>query len=254
MKKKLVAFDADGTIIDYNVGGIVVESTRKAINLLKKAGHIPAIITGRSYNMTDRLADDLGIDYIGVLNGAQIFKGNTLLHSNSLGESLSMHLLDKLKDLDLPVLAFDAKYIYYKNISDRWREFVNASINMESNMIPIEDGPYDFASIYSYGDEKLLAEKVWGIEGIEFHNGRHEITIEGVDKGNALKTLAGLLNIAIEDTIAFGDGINDIPMLIAAGTGVAIKTGNPAAMTAADLTAGEGQDAIYSYLNSLGLI
>lgn len=254
MNKKLVAFDADGTIIDYNAGGIVVDSTRKAITALKENGHVPAIITGRSYNMIDRLADELGIEYIGVLNGAQIFKGAKLLHSDSLGEELSGIILDRIKDLELPVLAFDAKYIYYKNLSERWREFINASINMESNMIPIVEGPYDFASIYSYGDEELLAEKVQGIEGIEFHNGRHEISIEGVNKGNAMKLLADILGISIGDTIAFGDGINDISMLKMAKTGVAIKTGNPAAIAAADLTAGEGPDAIFIYLQKSGLI
>lgn len=254
MNKKLVAFDADGTIIDYNVGGIVVESTRKAITELKKAGHIPAIITGRSYNMTDRLADDLGIEYMGVLNGAQIFKGNELLKSSSLGETLSMKLIAKINGLNLPVLAFDAKYIYYRKISGPWREFINASINMESNMIPIEEGPYDFAAIFSYGDEKLLAEAISNIAGIEFHNDRNEISVKGVNKGKALKTLAGILKIKIEDTIAFGDGINDISMLRTAGTGVAIHSGKPDAHEAADQVAAEGPDAIYTYLKSAGLI
>lgn len=254
MKKKLVAFDADGTIIDYNVGGVVVESTRKAITKLKKAGHIPAIITGRSYNMTDRLAADLGIEYMVVLNGAQIFRRDELLVSNSLGEELSMNLLDKINSLDLPVLAFDAKYIYYRKISDRWREFINASINMESNMIPIEEGRYNFAAIFSYGDKDLLADAICEIEGIEFHNDRNEISVEGVNKGNALKTLARILEIEIEDTIAFGDGINDISMLKAAGTGVAIHSGNPDAHAAADQVAAKGPDAIYTYLKSAGLI
>ena len=254
MNRKLVAFDADGTIIDYNVGGIVVESTRKAILQLKEAGHITAILTGRSYNMIDRLANELRIEYLGVLNGAQIFKNHEMLYSNSLGEELSNLLIKKTKDLNLPVLAFDAKYVYYKNISDRWREFVNASINMESNMIPFGDGPYDFASFYTYGDEELLAEQLSDVEGIEFHNNRHEISAAGVDKGNALLHLAELLDIPIEDTIAFGDGINDISMLKVAGTGVAIRTGNPLAHEAADVVAGEGPDAIYGYLHDSNVI
>lgn len=253
MKSKLVAFDADGTIIDYNVGGIVVESTRKAIAKLKKAGHIPVILTGRSLNMIDRLGAELEIEYLGVLNGAQIFKGSELIYSNSLGEELSKILLDKTKDLNLPVLAFDEKYVYYRNISDRWREFVNASINMESNMIPFKDEPCDFASFYTYGDEDLLADTLSDVEGIEFHNNRHEISAIGVNKGNALLFLAELLGISNEDTIAFGDGINDISMLKAAGVGVAIKSGNPLAHEAANIVAEEGQDAIYQYLSEKSL-
>ncbi|MCD6323019.1 MAG: Cof-type HAD-IIB family hydrolase [Clostridiales bacterium] len=254
MKRKLVVFDADGTIIDYNVGGVVVESTKKAIEQLKKAGHIPAIITGRSYNMIDRLALELGIEYLGVLNGAQIFKGNELIYSRSLGEETSHKLLDGVEKTNLSMIAFDAKLVYYRNISDKWKEFINASINMESNMVPIDDRAYDFASFYTYGDADILEKAVEGITGIEFHNNRHEITKIGVDKGRALCSLAEIFDINIEDTIAFGDGINDVSMLRAAGTGIAIKSGNPLVLEAADVVADEGPDAIYKYLKSLGLI
>ena len=254
MKRKLVAFDADGTIIDYNVGGIVVESTRLAIKKLIETGHVPAILTGRSYNMTDRLAEDLGIEYMGVLNGAQIFKSNELIFSKSLGKEISHQLIERTKKTNLSMIAFDADLIYYNNISDKWKEFINASINMESNMVPIADGPYDFASFYTYGDVDVLEKAIEGITGIEFHNNRHEITKEGVDKGIALGLLAEHLGIAIEDTIAFGDGINDIPMLKAAGTGIAIKTGNPLAHEVADMVAEEGQDAIALFLKDVGLI
>lgn len=254
MKRKLVAFDADGTIIDYNVGGVVVESTRKAITELKEAGHIPAIITGRSYNMIDRLALELEIEYLGVLNGAQIFKGNELIYSRSLGVETSQKLLDGVEKTNLSMIAFDATLVYYRNITDKWKEFINASINMESNMVPINEGPYDFASFYTYGDADILEKAVKGITGIEFHNNRHEITKIGVDKGKALCSLAEIFDIDIKDTISFGDGINDIPMLKTAGTGIAIKTGNPLALEAADIIADEGPDAIYSYLKAEGLI
>ncbi len=254
MNRKLIAFDADGTIIDYNIGGIVVESTRDAINKLKDAGHVPAIITGRSYNMIDRLAEELGIEYLGVLNGAQIFKGSELIRSQSLGEKISAQLIKRIEKTDLSVIAFDAKLVYYRNISDKWKEFINSSINMKSNMVPIGKGIYDFASFYTHGDSDALEKVVEGITGIGFHNNRHEITKEGVDKGTALELLAEYLKIDIKDTIAFGDGINDISMLKTAGTGVAISSGNPDALSAADLIADEGPDAIFEYLKENGLI
>lgn len=254
MNRKLVAFDVDGTIIDYNEGGVVVESTRRAIARLKKAGHIPAIITGRSYNMIDRLASELGIEYLGALNGAQIFKGKKIIYSKSLGKEISHQLIERTEKTNLSMLAFDEKFVYYRNITDNWKEFIRSSINAKNNMIPIGDGPYDFVSFYIYGDEDILIKAFEGIEGIEFHNGRHEITSIGIDKGTALRFLADHLGIDIKDTIAFGDGINDISMLQAAGTGIAIKSGNPKAHEAADHVAQEGPDAIYYYLESAGLI
>ena len=49
-----------------------------------------------------------------------------------------------------------------------------------------------------------------------------EFTKRGVDKGSALKELATFLDIRIEDTVAIGDEENDIPMIQAAGVGVAM--------------------------------
>jgi phosphoserine phosphatase len=45
--------------------------------------------------------------------------------------------------------------------------------------------------------------------------------IDGPKKAEILKTLAMVENISLEQTIAVGDGANDLPMLQAAGLGVA---------------------------------
>ncbi len=76
--------------------------------------------------MTDRLAEDLGIEYMGVLNGAQIFKNNELIFSKSLGKVISHQLIERTKKTNLSMIAFDAELIYYNNISDKWKEFINA--------------------------------------------------------------------------------------------------------------------------------
>ena len=50
-----------------------------------------------------------------------------------------------------------------------------------------------------------------------------EINAVGADKGGALLRLAELLGIRREETMAFGDGENDISMLRMAGFGVAME-------------------------------
>lgn len=49
-----------------------------------------------------------------------------------------------------------------------------------------------------------------------------EINPSGTSKGNALAFCADLLGFHLHKTIAFGDSLNDISMLTAAGTGVAV--------------------------------
>jgi len=50
-----------------------------------------------------------------------------------------------------------------------------------------------------------------------------EINDESANKGNGLKFLAEFLGVPIEDTIAFGDGLNDLSMIKTAGLGIAME-------------------------------
>ncbi|WP_273368840.1 HAD family hydrolase [Corynebacterium massiliense] len=53
-----------------------------------------------------------------------------------------------------------------------------------------------------------------------------DVMAEGADKGAALRHLADKLEIAVEDTAAFGDFLNDYELLQAAGTAVAMDNGH----------------------------
>lgn len=51
-----------------------------------------------------------------------------------------------------------------------------------------------------------------------------EFMASTVSKGNALKRLAGFLEIPLSQCIAFGDGMNDVEMLTVAGKGLVMGT------------------------------
>ena len=55
-----------------------------------------------------------------------------------------------------------------------------------------------------------------------------------VSNGEALTTLASFLGIAIEEVMAVGDGLNDIPLLKAAGLAVAMGNAFPEVKEVAD--------------------
>lgn len=62
-----------------------------------------------------------------------------------------------------------------------------------------------------------------------------ELNSRDAQKGTALLRLAALLGIAREETMAFGDDLNDVSMLKAAGLGVAMGNASPEALAAADV-------------------
>ena len=49
-----------------------------------------------------------------------------------------------------------------------------------------------------------------------------DVTVLGIDKGTALIHVAEKLGVPIENTYAFGDGVNDLCMIEAAGHGIAM--------------------------------
>ncbi len=82
---------------------------------------------------------------------------------------------------------------------------------------------------------QLLAQAVPADCTAQFsHTTYLEITQRGVNKADALATLAQHLGIELAQTAAMGDQENDIGMLQAAGMGIAMGNAIPAAQAAAD--------------------
>lgn len=82
-----------------------------------------------------------------------------------------------------------------------------------------------------------------------------EITPLGIDKGTTLVAQCKRWNIPVESSIAFGDGINDITMLKAAGIGIAMGNANDEVKSAADKICGKIEDdGLYNCVKELGLL
>lgn len=64
-----------------------------------------------------------------------------------------------------------------------------------------------------------------------------DVMARGVDKGAALTKLAELSEVPITATVAFGDFLNDLEMLQAAGTAVAMENAHPQLKEVADIIA-----------------
>ena len=82
-----------------------------------------------------------------------------------------------------------------------------------------------------------------------------ELVPRGHSKAEGLRRIAEIFHVPVRDTVAFGDGGNDVDMLIAAGTGVAMTDGSPAALAACDRTAPPlAENGIRTAMRELGLI
>ena len=81
-----------------------------------------------------------------------------------------------------------------------------------------------------------------------------EINAPGLDKGAGLRRLADRLGIPLSRVMALGDHDNDIPMLKAAGIGVAMGNASPAALMAADaVTVSAQQNGVARAVRAIAL-
>ncbi|MGB7595064.1 MAG: HAD-IIB family hydrolase [Erysipelotrichaceae bacterium] len=82
-----------------------------------------------------------------------------------------------------------------------------------------------------------------------------EVTPQGINKGTALIAQCQRWGIPPSASIAFGDGINDITMLQAAGIGIAMGNAHDDVKAAADRICGKIEDdGLYQCVKELGLL
>ena len=82
-----------------------------------------------------------------------------------------------------------------------------------------------------------------------------DINMRGNNKQHGIDLVAAHYGIALRDTVAFGDGGNDISMLRHAGTGVAMGNASDAVKQSADYVTDDiDNDGIAKALKHLGLL
>ena len=111
---------------------------------------------------------------------------------------------------------------------------------------------YGCGQLSAYFDaetERKVMPQVPGLSASRWHPGFVNIDVAGIDKGTALKEMAGLMGIGIDETISFGDGGNDIPLIKAAGLGVAMgNAGEELKAVAGYVTASVDEDGFAAAL------
>jgi 3-deoxy-D-manno-octulosonate 8-phosphate phosphatase KdsC-like HAD superfamily phosphatase len=113
------------------------------------------------------------------------------------------------------------------------------------------DGPVSMAIIAAeLGDEVAMFPSSIADLGV----GAGELYLARVNKAVGMEAAIARLGIARADTIAFGDNLNDLEMIEFAGVGVAMATGMPEVIAAANLvTPGPDEDGIATAFAELGL-
>ncbi|NRD77810.1 Cof-type HAD-IIB family hydrolase [Bacillus sp. BRMEA1] len=257
MKKPIVFFDIDGTLL--NEDKIIPNSTIKAIRLLQEQGVLTAIATDRVPKMFYWIQKELNIDTFVSMNGQYVvFKGREV-YSNPMNLKLLEELLT-MSESNGDALGycscFDIK------VSQSNHAFIEACF--DSLLLPypeVDKKFYQRSSIYQghlYCDsqrEQTYRERFPDFSFVKWHENAYDILPKSISKAVGVRKLLEALNIDRNNCYAFGDGLNDLEMLKEAGTGIAMGNAIPAARAAADLvTTHVANDGILNGLIQVGLL
>lgn len=274
MKQKLIFLDIDGTLTPAG-SNTPPKSAMDAIRAAQKNGHKVFLCTGRNPAM---LAPVLALGFEGAVAaaGGYVFMGDTVLFDCPMTKQqldTGMRLL-KENGVFRTIEAKDATW-GDEDLGDflaqagegnselvRWRK----ALAEELNILPMS--AYDGRPIYKIvfmcteaqqlqpARDALEADFKFVVQDVAAHhclNG--ELINRSFDKGRGVRIVAQACGIPIEDTIGFGDSMNDLEMIETVGTSVCMDNGSPKLKEVSDIVCpAVDADGLAIAFSQLGLI
>lgn len=250
---RMIGFDLDGTLLTEKK-----ELCPYTIDILKRAvkqGIEILPVTGRPLCGLPKMVKELvGLRYAITANGARILdlKEGRVLREQLVDTKTAEQILEILGKYDtLREIYYDgtgyAKRAELEKIHQFFEEGPMAEY-VRTTRQPVEDLMEKFykenravdkvQGVFAHLEERKKAlDEIKQLKDVTVTGAlKNNIEVNGigVNKGDALLWLADYLGIAAQETMAFGDGDNDIALLEKAGTGVAMKNGREEVKDVAD--------------------
>lgn len=266
MNYKLIAMDLDGTL--NNDEKKITEKTRAALMAAQERGIRLALASARPSPGLFRERDELRLqDYQGILmsyNGGRIVdaaSGATIFET-SMDLQETKQVLRALEKLPVTPILDDGVQFYVTDKNGYKVDYECMNNRMVCSEVENLADFLDFAPIkilMSVAPERihavqaeiaaLLPESLTVVQTAAFYL---EVIPRVINKGQGIRDICGALGMQPEEVIAFGDAENDIPMLQAAGVGVAMGNAAENVKAAADrVTLSNNDDGIAAALEEL---
>lgn len=275
MVKKVVFFDIDGTLVSRQ--NHVPESTKQAIEKLKNKGILPVIATGRAPLLLEEVREKLAIDSFISMNGQYVVANGEVLYENPLPKDLVKRLTEKASDQNNGIMLCGSEDIFSNSLismakrSSVWKVLkgigrvipgrIQLSLFRRAMKKPPKPEEYADKKIYQVILEASAEEEVdYQKEFPELTFTRSnpytlDVIAKGTSKATGIETMIQVLGVKREDTVGFGDSLNDLEMMEYVGVGVAMGNGLPEVKAAADrVTADVTEDGIEKALKELEMI
>lgn len=247
MGKKIIFLDIDGTLTEPG-SNVPPKSALTAVREAQKKGNYVFLCTGRNYDMLSPLLP-FGFDGVVASCGGYIRFGNQVIYDCPMTEEQKVRAMNVLKKNGVfrTVECMNGSYTDegFKEFLEshgneggnsellRWRRQVEDALNIRP-MAEYQGQPVYKIVIMAESSRQLQEPEE--VLGKDFHlcvqepdaygfiNG--EVINRSFDKGRGVRKVCDFLGIPLEDTVGFGDSMNDKEMLETVALSICMANGS----------------------------
>ena len=242
---RTIFFDLDGTLLneDHQLHPENIE----VIHQLQQRGVTVCLASGRTYQSMRPFHRQLGLQTpLICYNGAKIVFSESETIETALTPQMLRPLVELSRDHQFHLHLYrDEEWYTERPDSEESRDYAE-----KTHMTPIAVDLYEIANspctkaLFIAAPERLamLSTLITAQLGDEVDltssmNHFLEVLVKGINKGWDIRQVCERLALPLEQTIAFGDGLNDLEMLQLVGHGVAMENAHETLKVAADAMA-----------------
>ena len=266
MKYKLIASDIDGTLLKDDKS--ISPRTLSAIKTALEQGAVFVVSSGRSVLFCDYFEKLTGLRDIPFIlyNGARILTGpsHDVTFRQELCPSDALWLVNAGIKAKTTVIVWTNDTLYVNELNSRTQRYKTLALTEPVVFTDPEEVTKNGASKVLWFDETDRASYLQDIlnsgpirDHINYFTSDPrfmEIVDRNCSKALALDKLCKMYGIKKEETIAFGDGYNDLPMIEWAGLGVAMANAPAEIKERADrVTLSNEEDGVAAVIEELVL-
>lgn len=258
---RAIFFDIDGTLLSYHTHS-VLPSTVEAFSQLHKKGIRTFISSGRPRVLIPPMP--VTFDGLITVNGGLCIADNKILLRNPITRDDCHRWLEYVEQQNMVTMCFTEEEMFINRIDD---DVLRLHDQLGFEMPPVKDFSDDFINeaidkdIYQFiamqpadNDAQALAV-LSNCRMPRWHPAFTDIIPLGSSKAVGIERIIEHYGIGREETMAFGDGANDIEMLEYVGIGVAMGNAAPVVKQhAAHITDDADSDGIMHALQDLKIL
>ncbi len=220
---KAIFFDIDGTLLSYNTHK-VLPGTIAAFETLRRKGVKTFISSGRPL----MLIPDMPVQFDGFItvNGGFCFVDDKVILRNSIDKNDCQRWLEYVKQYDLTTMCFTEREMYINRIEPVAMALRDKLGFKMPPVLPLDElrdkEVFQFIAIQSADNDAKVLENLSHCRMPRWHPLFSDIVPENSSKAVGIERMLAHFGIGREESMAFGDGANDIEMLDYVGTSVAM--------------------------------